>query len=138
MKYLTALAFLFLLVGCTSGTYKELKNSPVTKYDFHADMNYQAVYRTVLAKMRECHQVGMLTAQILVQGELYTDIEQAEITASMQGGLGTDVFLGVDIEKVEKNKSRVTVFSGIRSWNKSAQAVQEWVESDYQGCQSPG
>lgn len=133
MKYLGFFLLGFLLVGCTPGTYKELKQAPASKYDFYTDQNYQAVYRTVLTKMRECHQAGMITAQMTVQGQLYTDIQEGEIIASLQSGMGSDVFLGVDVKKADSG-TRVSVFSGINTWNGAARAVQKWVESEYQEC----
>lgn len=122
-----------LLAGCAPATMRELRQKPGSEVSFQTMQNYQAVYRTVLSNARRCHQFGMITAQWVVQGDLYTDTQAGEVTVALHGGLGVSTYLGVDIKAIGSHMTEVRVVS-FSSNRDTTRAVQGWVEGRSNRC----
>lgn len=120
--------------GCAPATVKGLRENHAGTIVFDADQNYQAVYRTVLESARRCHQTGLITAQMVVDGDLYTDIEEGTVSVALHGGFGVDTHLAIDIKAVDKLRTSVTVYHALGTWRKAASTVQEWVLDGSSEC----
>lgn len=127
-----AMAALVILAGCAPATMQGLREQG-THESFEVDQNYQAVYRTVIANARKCWQAGMITAQMMVTGDLYTDIQSAEVTAALHGAAGVDTYLGIDIKALGEARTKVTTFHSA-TWGKAAQAVEQWFTKGHSEC----
>jgi hypothetical protein len=97
------------------------------EYTFKASEPYQAVYRTVLHQARECFATGMITAQMVVDGDLYTDIKSGNVSVALHGGAGVDTYLVIDIKESTSTSSSVTVYNSLSTWERPARAVESWV-----------
>ncbi len=123
-----------LLVGCAPNSVRELRNNYTTQSIFTVDQNYQQVYRTVLNQTRECHETGMITAQMVVKGDLYHDIKEGNVSVSLIGGFGVDTHLAIDIKALDDASSKVIVFNALQSWDKAGKAVKDWVLNNSTEC----
>lgn len=130
------LTVLLIIVGCAPATIEALRENHANKLSFDVKENYQPVFRKVLKTARKCFQTGLITAQMVVQGELYQDIETGTITVAIHGGLGVDTHLAVDVTAIDEDNSKVTVFNALSSWNRSSQLVREWVLENSAECEA--
>ncbi len=135
-KYIVSSMLLTLLLqGCaptTAGGVRALgeKNS----YSFVAPENYQAVYRKVLRQERKCFETGLITAQMMVQGDLYTDIKSGTISVSLQGGFGVDTYQVVDISDINGKQSKIVAHYALWSTQKFGKLLKEWVLENSEEC----
>lgn len=121
-------------MGCAPATIQGLKERHSGSYSFTVDENYQSVYRKILTKARACYQTGMITAQMVVAGDLYNDIKKGDISVALHGGLGVDTYLYTEIKAIDENKSNVDVYYALDTWKKAANAVKAWVLNNYEKC----
>lgn len=121
-------------VGCAPATVQGLRESHADRYEFIADENYQSVYRKVLYQARKCYQTGLITAQMVVQGDLFHDLKSGNVSVALHGGLGVDTYLTVDVYGLDEKTSRVVVYYALATWRSAARAVKEWVQEDSTQC----
>ena len=122
------------IVACAPATIEGLRNNHANRYTFQVNENYQPVYRKILSAARKCYQTGLITAQMVVQGDLYHDIRKGNVTVALHGGLGVDTHMAIDISSLDHEKTEIVVFNAISTWNSAAQAVREWVEENSIAC----
>lgn len=132
-NFATAIALTAALAGCAPATMQELRLKPGGEANFQSPQNYQAVYRTILSNARRCYQAGMITAQMIVQGDLYTDTQTGEVTVALHGGLGVSTYLGVDIKSIGNDVTEVKIFSSSSNLA-AAKAIRAWVETKSDSC----
>jgi len=125
---------LVLIAGCVPSTVQLLRENPSGKSTFVADEGYQQVYRKVVTKARNCFQTGMITAQMVVQGDLYTDIRTGHVSIALHGGLGVSTYANVDIEAISDNETRVTTYYGFPTWSRIVPTVEDWVKLNSDQC----
>lgn len=124
-----------LVTGCAPATFGELRKKPGGgEASFQATQNYASVYRTILTNARKCYQGGAITAQLIVQGDLYPDTKSGEITVALHGGLGVDTYLGIDIKAIDDGNTTVKMYSALSSWSGSMKTIQAWVEGKSTAC----
>lgn len=133
-KNLTTLFIVLLVSGCAPATIDGLRKDHANQISFHVNENYQPIYRKVLSMARQCYQTGMITAQLVVQGDLYHDIKSGSVTVALHGGFGVETHLVVDIDAIDEGASKITVYNALPSWNSASQAVREWVEDGATEC----
>lgn len=104
------LIFLVLvgLAGCAPVNVATIRNTGELQ-SFQARGNYQANYRLLLDEMRRCMQSGMITASVIISGDLYPDVQKGTITATRHGAMGADVFMVVDVVNESSDATRVDV-----------------------------
>jgi len=122
------------LIGCAPATLSKLKESQSNVYEFRVAQNYQPVYRTVTDNARECWQTGLITAQMVVQSDLFTDIRKGQVAVALHGGLGVSTYLGIDIEAVSESESTVRVYAYNDPWAKNGQRVRKWLDGSGGKC----
>lgn len=127
LRYFPLVALTVFLTSCAPATFQGLRAAPAGEFKIEVAMNYQPVYRTILANARRCYQSGLITAQMIVQGDLYTDTQSAEITVALHGGLGVDTYLGVDIKSLTDDLTEIRTFYALSTWKPAARAVVEWL-----------
>ena len=119
------------LSGCAPSTAVGVREmGPDRRYVFVAPENYQSVYRKVLAQARKCYQTGMITAQMVVQGDLYHDTKHGTVTVALHGGLGVDTYQVIDVSAVDERQTRVVGHYSLGPVEKYGQALREWVLED--------
>lgn len=132
-RFLAAAAVAITLSGCAPATVQQLREQPKGQLTFQVAQNYQAVYRTILRSARKCHQGGLIAAQMVVQGDLYSDLQTGEVVVALHGAAGVDTHLGIDIKAVADNVTEVKVYSAFSNLATS-RAVQAWVEKNSDAC----
>ncbi len=122
-------ALLLALAGCapsTAGGVRDL--GPEHQTVFAAPENYQRVYRKLLDRERECYQAGLITAQMVVQGDIYTDTKSGVITVSLVGALGTQVYQVLDVAATDENHTKITGSFPRGSADQFGQMLRRWLE----------
>ncbi len=126
----------FLLFGCAPATVQGLRENPAGSITFEAPENYQSVYRKIMTPARDCWQQGasLLTADMDVHGELYSDIRKGSISITARGGAGAQTYMAIDIVALADNKTRITTYYALRGSLLRAKAVEEWVKNNSTAC----
>lgn len=109
-KVIAVIAALGTLAACAPMSVQEIRATGARE-SFSIPGNYQANYRILVDEMRRCMQSGMITATVIVHGEIYSDIKKAVITPTMHGGLGASPLLVVDVLETGANETRIDVMS---------------------------
>jgi hypothetical protein len=133
-RLLTAALLLAALTGCAPATLQGLREKPTGTGQFEVDQNYQQVYRTVITNARKCWQSGLITAQMVVTGDLFTDTKAGEVTVALHGAAGVDTYLGVDIKAVADDRTQVRTYYAMSSWAAGPAAIESWVRTGSTTC----
>ena len=136
MKKLLLVFILVLSIGCAPATIQGLRDNPAGKLIFEVDQNYQKVYRIILNKARNQWQAGMITAQRVVQGDLYTDIESGNITVALHWVFGIDTYLTIDIKALPDTRTKVSTYYSLSTWKSGAELVEQWVKNGSTECRA--
>src|SRR5690606_29081674 len=124
-----------MLAGCAPATLQGVRDlGPEKAYSFTAPQNYQAVYRKTLDQARKCHQGGMITAQMVVQGDLYHDTKSGTVSVALHGGLGVDTYQVIDVAAIDDKSTSVKAFYSMGSVQKQGALLRKWVLEDYGAC----
>jgi hypothetical protein len=140
MRYLVLLVLgLGFFAGCSSSE-KLVRSHPVEegtlRYEFVVEQDYQVVYRKLLKQGQACVSPG-LTAQMIVEGELFDDIKAADITVVLYGIFSQHPHLKVAIKSTEQDKTKVTVTNTLPRWDSYARAIKTWVVDGSTNCSIP-
>lgn len=98
------------LAGCAPVPVATIRDSG-DRQSFNVAGDYQANYRRLLDEMKRCMQSGMITATVVVHGDLYPDIRRGTIEPTTHGSLGADVLFVVDVVGESEGSTRVDVIS---------------------------
>lgn len=139
LKLHSAIQFLSLIMlsGCAPATVQGLREQHAGHLTFEVGENYQSVYRKIITPAKNCWQTGLITAQMVVQGDLYTDIRQGNVTVALHGGFGVDTYLTVDVVALSDSKTRITVYYVFENQNKQAKTIERWVKQNSTDCNAP-
>ena len=135
MKLFLLMTSIAALAACTSEQYlkDEVVEESVLKYDFVAEQNYQAVYRTILNQGQLCIKPG-LTAQMVIQGELFNELRSADVTVVLYGIFSRYPHLKVTIEAISRDTTKVSVTNTLPRWDSYAKAIKTWVDNGSTAC----
>lgn len=128
-------AFLVTFSGCapsTAGGVREM--GAERKFEFTATENYQPVYRKILEQARKCHQTGLVTAQMVVTGDLYHDTKSGTITVALHGGFGVDTYQVIDVKALDEHQTKVIGYYSVGSVEKYGKLLKGWVLEDSKDC----
>lgn len=129
------MVFVVALAGCAPATMQGVRDlGPQKTYSFVVDQGYQAVYRTVLSQARKCYQTGMITAQMVVQGDLYHDTKSGTVSVALHGGLGVDTYQVIDITADGNSKTTIKAHYATGSIQKYGDLLKRWVLEGYKDC----
>ena len=130
----TFTAVFLTVAACAPSTIEGLRNDHANSYEFQVNEDYQSVYRKILSAARRCYQTGLITAQMVVQGDLYSDTRTGSVTVALHGGLGVDTHMAVDVSALDEEGTQIVVFNALRTWDSAARAVRDWVEKNSTEC----
>lgn len=136
MRKLLIAFTLVTIWGCAPPTALLLKQDHAGKRTFDVEMNYQPVYRLIVTQARKCYQTGMITAQLVVQSDLFTDIQEGNVTVALHGGFGVDTHMTIDIKALSEARTRVDTYYALTTWAPAALVVEEWVVDKSTECGS--
>lgn len=107
---------------------------PSRQIEFVAPENYQPVYRKTLEQARKCWQTGMITAQMMVQGDLYHDTKSGTITVALHAGYGVDTYQVIDITAIDEHSTKVVGHYAMGPVNKYGAILKQWVLENSTEC----
>ena len=111
---------------------------PERQIVFIAPENYQPVYRKILDEARRCFQFGVMSAQGMVQGDIFQDTRSGRITHTMVGGFGNQTFEVIDVVAIDNNQTRVVghyVHATESASKYHAEALKKWVLDNTPMCE---
>lgn len=111
---------------------------PERQLTFVAPENYQPVYRKVLEQARKCYQQGLITAQMVVQGDLFHDTKSGTITVALHGGLGVDTYQVIDVSAIDEKQTKVIGHYALGPVAQYGQTLKEWVLEKSEECSPKG
>ena len=79
--------------------------------EYIVEENYQQLYRRALNISKQCYETGMITASMVADGNLYTDIKEGEVYIYLLGGLGRSVYHGATFKAIDDKQTKMTIFS---------------------------
>ena len=138
-SFFTAMALAISVVslpGCAPSTAQGVRQetSPGRATSFVAPEGYQAVYRKVITNARNCYQTGAITAQQVVQGDIYSDIRSGSVTVAMHGGLGVDTYQVYDIAALDDRRTKVTGYFSVGPADQYGRQLWGWVMQGTSEC----
>ncbi|RIY41976.1 BPTD_2524 family lipoprotein [Neopusillimonas maritima] len=134
-KVFIAVLTTIALAGCAPATLDGVRQmGPERSTTFTADQNYQQVYRKILRQARACHRTGMITAQMVVQGDLYHDIQTGTVSVALHGGLGVDTYQVIDVVAVDESTTKITGHYSLGSVQEQGELLRAWVLRDSTEC----
>lgn len=98
LRHLIASTPLIAMSACMPSTVTELQSSG-ERVQFETPTPYQETYRNLLSMMRECAYRGILLDTVTVDGELYTDLDAAEIIHEQNNMGDRSVLFQAEISK---------------------------------------
>ena len=111
-----------LLASCAPNTASQLRDEAAGTLSLDVEKNYQAVYRDLRAELQRCFNRGAPLATQRVDSELYTDIQQGELTVGLYAS-AIDLYLLVDLFGVEPNLTHVEIRHSVRTWERYARRI---------------
>jgi len=92
-------------------SFNAMKNDDtIHREKFTINQNYQTLYKRSLEKSHECYDIGMITAVITTDGQLYSDLKEAEVYTYMIGGFGKQFHFGTTFKYVDNNVTSMTSY----------------------------
>lgn len=135
MRLIAIAAITVLLAGCAPATLDGVRQMGESRqYVFEAPIGYESAYRTVLSQARKCFQTGMITAQMVVQGDLYRDIDMGTVSVALHGGFGVDTYQVIDITPAGSETSRIEAHYSLGNVQKQGDVLKAWVLRGAQEC----
>ena len=130
--YLALAGALVSITGCATAPSELRSAGPDHRASFVLNQGYQSAYREILARQRACEQGSLVTAQGIVQGDLYTDTQSGTITTGLHGVWGVRTQTIIEIKAAGDGAADVTVFAeaGVRKYEP---AIRKWL-SGVQEC----
>lgn len=112
LRFLIVLTVPLIFLGCAPSTFGEMKTREDTKkMSFSVNENYEYFYKKNLQRAKECYEFGMITAAFIVEGQIFSNAKEAEISISLVGGFGRNVHNGATIKGLNDNLTEVELFS---------------------------
>lgn len=108
---------------------------PTRQVSFSVPENYQPVYRKVLSQARKCWQTGMITAQMVVQGDLFHDTQSGTITIALHGGFGVDTYQVIDISAIDERNTKIVGHYSLGPVDQYGRILKEWVLENSSECE---
>jgi len=101
-----------ILSGCTASSFNEMtKDSGYSKQEYTVNENYQSLYKRALSKARECHEQGMITAAMIAEGQIYSDLQKAELSIYLSGGLGKSFYHGAEFIAINNDSTTLIIYT---------------------------
>lgn len=76
----------------------------------------------------------MITAQIIVQNELFPNTKSASINSELHGAFGVDVYQLIEIQAIDDNNSEVSTYYYRGKSELLGSLIQKWAVDDYKEC----
>lgn len=125
-SYLVAAGAFASLSGCATNPSEVRNAGPEHRSQFVVQQGYLDTYRAILDRQRACEQANLVTAQWIVQGDVYADTKSGTITAALHGAFGVQTDTVIDV-KAASDASTDVVISTKQNADKYAARVRKWI-----------
>lgn len=131
----TIVISLAVLPACAPKNIKDLKGKNLNnKHEFIVNDNYQPVHRKLLDQAKECWSTYLLTAQYVVQNELYPDTKTATISSEFHSAFGTEVYKLIEIREISEKQTQVITYWHRGNSEKLGEIVKRWAINNSTSC----
>ena len=122
-----------LLTSCMPSTVVELK-SEATEKTFITENSYQAVYRDLKNYLNMCIPGGFLAAVFRVEGNIYNELREAELTVRHNNMGDKSVMVHIELKAIN-DKTQVTSYSApIGIWKNYSDTIENHVKKGNTEC----
>ena len=136
MKHIAIILLSIAVSACAPSTAGGVRAmGPSRQVAFEVSENYQQVYRKILEPARKCWQAGLITAQMVVQGDLFHDTRSGTITVALHGGLGVDTYQVIDISAIDEQHTKVVGHYSLGPVAQYGQILKEWALENSSECE---
>lgn len=130
---LTLLASL-MLTACAASTPQAAREMGADRrYVFAIDADYQTAYRRILEAARNCYQGQVITATMLVNGDLYPDSRAGTVSVGMYG-IASSVYQVIDIQGLDGARSEIKAIFPVGPVEKMGAKVKGWATGTSAEC----
>lgn len=125
-----------VLGGCAAPhSIEELRAAPAGTVQFEVEQDYKPVFDVVLARSHECYLKRRTAKQLIVSDHRNVTTKNGNVTVALAYDMaGTETYLNTDVEALDANHTRVTVYFSKRRLRKHAEAVEGWVKTGSDLC----
>lgn len=114
-RFLLSMVYICLFMvfsGCAASSFNEMvRDKNYERREYLIKEGYQELYKRSLDKSRECHETGLLTAAIITEGQIYSELDKAELSIYLIGGLGKSMYHGAEFIKKDYNSTNLIIYS---------------------------
>lgn len=130
-RELMAVVAAVTLTACTS-SIGDLETSPdVFRLQADLDRNYQAAYRDLGATATDCLAAEMISASVVVDRDLYSELGFGEVTNWLSNFGARDFYWKAEVHETSSGTSRISVwFAPGPNTEKRARKIVEWAQGD--------
>ena len=124
-----------LTAGCVApATMPALREEMKTpQVEFTLGQSYQSVYRKLVENARRCCKTGLFGGQRQLDTDIFDDSKTAVLTLSVNSFNGVNVYVGVDIKALDRDRSDVRIFA-VKGMEAHAVAIKGWLEQNATTC----
>ncbi len=136
VRFILLLFPLIILAGCGAPkVLPDLKNdSPAGKLEFTVNQGYIDTYKKIFAQARSCY---WLYEGYKIYGKLSTDTFKGHVVVMPSGLIKMkSAWLSIDVVPVADDETKVTTYYAIKTWKKSAAAVENWAKNNSSECKA--
>lgn len=135
-KAIASICSVLILSGCAAGSVSDLRQNHSGSSHITVDENYQRVYKNLLESMYQCYGEGWagVFAQYHIRSELYSELDEAEISYVMTNAGMQGHYLHVDIRGVDADHSEVDTFVSLSTWERQLSRVESWARGSDVDC----
>ncbi len=109
-----AIVISVVMSGCSgvARNFKEMTmDSKAKQAQFVINQNYQVLYKRALEKSRECHEMNMITGSTNADGQIFTELKEAELYFYMLVGGVKNMEYGAKFKAIDDGKTNLIIYS---------------------------
>lgn len=124
-----------LLMGCAASTPQQAREMGAERsYTFQVDADYQTAYRRIVDVARSCYQGNMITANMMVNTDLFPDTRSGAISVGLYGAMGPSLYQVIDVRGIDAEHTEVVAIFPMGPVEKMGAKVRAWASGSGAEC----
>lgn len=104
--------FALILSGCTASSLSQMTlDKDIKQKRVVLNENYQKIYKRALEKSKECYEFTNFGSGIYVDGQIYSELREAELSIYQRDAFGINMRHGAKIIGIDNNTTELTIFT---------------------------